>query len=369
MSSLDIITILFISFSIFYTAVISWVILGLSRLKNKNTSSTKEKISIVIAARNEENRIIPTLQSLEKLDYPKEYYEIIIVDDDSTDNTVSIVESFTIKYENWNLIRLKREESEIRGKKRALNEAINRSKYDIIFSTDADCIVPPGWLKKMSTYFTDDISMVLGHSPLSSGRGIWYKILEFDNLFTVISGSAPTKMGFALTSVGRNLAYRKSFYETVGGFKALKKFKSGDDVHLTERFRKKDNKAIEFCADPDTFVQTIPPSTKRNIFHQQIRKNSKTLKKSWPTVLFSIALFMVYMLFLTLPFFFPELLSLWFLFIVIKFVLEFIALLYAAIIFRKRKLIPYLLPMQIFYPIYLLFFSLLGVLQLYEWKK
>lgn len=366
---MDIITILFLAFSIFYISVIIWIIVGLSRLRTETRICTDKKISIVIAARNEEKRIPPTLRSLDKLNYPKENFEIIIVDDDSTDNTANLIEPFVQKNNNWKLIRLKREESEIRGKKRALNEAINQSKYDIIFTTDADCIVPPNWLQKMSVYFGDDVNMVLGHSPLVSRKGLWHKILEFDNLFSAISGSAPAKMGFALSSVGRNLAYRKPIYESIGGFRSLKKFKSGDDVHLTERFRANDNKAIDYCADPDTFVMTIPPSTRRDIFHQQIRKNSKTLKKSWPTVFFSIGLFIFYMLFLTLPFFYSKILSIWLVVIVIKFIVEFIALLYATLIFRKNHLIPYLFPLQIFYPLYLLFFSFFGVLQLYEWKK
>ena len=163
--------------------------------------------------------------------------------------------------------------------------------------------------------------------------------------------------------------YRKSVYESVGGFKALKKFKSGDDVHLTERFRDKNNKAIDYCADPDTFVMTIPPSSRRDIFHQQIRKNSKTLKKSWPTVIFSAGLFIFYMLFLTLPFFYHKILPLWLGVIILKFIVEFIALLKATLIFKKKQLIPYIFPLQIFYPLYLLFFSFFGVLQLYEWKK
>ena len=369
MVNLDFITILFLTFSVFYISVIFWVIIGLSRLKNKTAICTDKKISIVMAARNEEKRILPALQSLEKLNYPKENFEIIIVDDDSADNTIKIIKPFIQKNSHWKLIRLKREASEIRGKKRALNEAINQSKYDIIFTTDADCIVQPYWLQKMVAYFTDDINMVLGHSPLVSRKGLWHKILEFDNLFSAISGSAPAKMGFALSSVGRNLAYRKSIYESIGGFKSLKKFRSGDDVHLTERFRAKNNKAIDYCADPDTFVMTIPPSTKRDIFHQQIRKNSKTLKKSWPTVVFSAGLFIFYMLFLTLPFFYHKILAVWLGVIIIKFIVEFIALLKATIIFQKKQLIAYIFPLQIFYPLYLLFFSFFGVLQMYEWKK
>jgi poly-beta-1,6-N-acetyl-D-glucosamine synthase len=366
---LEFLTYLFLVLSIFYACVISWVLIGLSRLKTGFAPVTDKKISVVIAARNEEKRILPLLQSLEKLDYPKDNYEIIITDDDSTDGTADLAASFCNRNSNWRLIRLKRGKSDIKGKKRALNEAILKSKYDIIFTTDADCLIPVNWLKKMSAYFTENINMVLGHSPLIPGKGLWMKILEFDNLFSAITGSAPAKMGFALSSVGRNLAYRKKTYDAVGGFRSLKQFKSGDDVHLTDRFRRKNNKAIDYCADPDTFVATLPPSTKRDIFHQQIRKNSKTLKKSWPTILFSLGLFSFYLLFLTLPLFYSSILKLWIMVITIKFVLEFAALLYAAIIFKKRSLMPYLLPMQVFYPFYLLFFSFLGILQLYEWKK
>jgi len=343
-------------------------IFGLNRLREK-VNPIQNFISVVISARNEEKRILPTLESLEKINYPLDKYKIIIIDDASTDNTASIINSYANKHGNWKLIRFENKSSELKGKKKALKEAIDQAKGEIIFTTDADCQVPPNWLQIMSGYFDNQTSMVLGHSPIKPGKGFWNKILEFDNLFSAIVGAAPTKLGFALTSVGRNLAYRKSVYQKVGGFDALKKFKSGDDVHLTERFRRLGKGKIDYCAHPETFVTTIRPSTNREIFHQQIRKNSKTLNKSFPTVLLSLSLFLIFLLFLTFPIFNMDWFALWLFVVIGRFVIEFIALTQASIIFRKKKLIPYLLIMQLIYPFYIMFFSLLGILQIYEWKK
>lgn len=365
---LDLIYWLFLLFSFFYLIIVLLTILGLSRLKVKRNSD-QNFVSVVIAARNEESRILPTLKSLEKLNYPLDKYEIIIIDDASTDNTASVIDSYANKHGNWKLIRFANKSSELRGKKKALKEAINQAKGEIVFTTDADCQVPPNWLQIMSEYFDNQTAMVLGHSPIKPGKGFWNKILEFDNLFSAIVGAAPTKLGFSLTSVGRNLAYRKSIYQNVGGFDALKKFKSGDDVHLTERFRRRGNGKIDYCAHPETFVITIPPSTKREIFHQQIRKNSKTLNKSIPAVLLSLFLLMIFLLFSTLPMINMSWFGLWFYVIIGRFSVEFIALTQASIIFHKKKLIPYLLLMQAIYPFYIMFFSLLGILQIYEWKK
>ena len=365
---IELITILFCILSAIYFFILFLVAFGLSRLKY-SSQDISEDISVVIAARNEENRIRPTLESLEALEYPQENYEIIFVDDASTDHTADIIESYTKKNSHWHLIRLKQKSSVLKGKKSALKEAINKARGSIIFTTDADCRVPSQWLKIMSSYFGNKTSMVLGHSPIVSKKGLWYKILEFDNLFSAILGAAPAKLGFPLTSVGRNLAYRKSDYREIGGFDALKKFRSGDDVHLTERFRKNSSGKIEYCVHPDTFVWTMPPSTNREIFHQQIRKNSKVLNKSIPSVLFSLMVFLIFLTFILLPIFHPASFSLWLKIILIKQILEFGILTYATLIFRKKKLIPIIPLLQLVYPVYIIFFSALGILQIYEWKN
>ncbi len=352
----------------FYICLLLLVLAGLSMLKIKNKTNYP-KISIVIAARNEENRITPAIHSMLKLNYPIDKFEVIWVDDASTDDTAKIIEQHAKEQKNWKLIRIDEKSTSLRGKKKALKSGIDQAKGELIFTTDADCEVPPDWLMIMSSYFDDHTSMVLGHSPLTGLKGFLGRILQFDNLFSAVVTAAPTKLGFPMSSIGRNLSYRKKVYADVGGYDSLKKFRSGDDVHLTERFRRKDGGNIDYCAHPATFVSTKPPLTGKEIFHQQVRKNSKTLNKSLPSVLLSIVLFIYFIILIIFPFLNSKWLVLWLALLAIKFSAELITLIKACFIFRKKELIPYLPLMQIIYPGYVIFFSLLGVLQIYEWKK
>lgn len=359
---------IFILFSVIYFFSILLIIWGLRQLVKKS-SPDEPTISVLVAARNEAQRIRPGLESLTKLNYPPARFEIILVDDASDDETADIIQEYAKQFPNWHLIRLKEKSRELKGKKNALAEALKIAKGDLVFTTDADCQVPPNWLKNMSAYFDSGTNMVLGHSPLRVAKGFIGTFLKFDNLFSAIVAAAPAKLGFAHTSVGRNLAYRRSAIDRIDGYHALKKFRSGDDVHLTERFRRKAQGKIDYCAHPDTFVYTFPPSSTKEIFHQQLRKNSKVLKKSWPTILFSILIFLAYMLFIFLPFIISGLTDLWLKIILLKTILEFIALTYAAIVFHKKELIPWFPLFQFIYPFYVILFSLLGSLQIYEWKK
>jgi len=351
-----------------YIIVIAFVFVGLKRLK-KIECGEKPFISVIVCGRNEESRIKPTLQSLENVDYPGDRFEIILVDDASTDSTLALMNRFAAKYDNRKVISISAKSNQLRGKKKAMKMGIDEAKGDIIFTTDADCRIPENWLKYMVCYFRDNVSMVLGHSPLEEGRGKIKTLLAFDNLFSAIVGAAPAKLGYPMTSVGRNLAYRKETYYEVGGFDALQKFKSGDDVHLTERFRKHHSGRVEYCAHPETFVLTTAPDTGKQLLHQQIRKNSKILNKSFSSILFSLFIFSYHILLVLFPFFAPALFKIWILIIGTKLLSEFSTLLLACRIFNKKSLIKYILFMQFFYPAYVVFFSILGTLQIYEWKK
>jgi len=351
-----------------YLLLIFLVFVGLLRLERK-TCDRKPFVSVVVAARNEENRILPTLNSLEKINYPEDRFEVILVDDASEDNTGRIIEDYVARHENWSMISLEMKSRQLRGKKKALKKAIEKARGELIFTTDADCMVPPDWLKHMVCYFDSETSMVLGHSPLPGKKGFLNRLLSFDNLFSAISAAAPTKLGFPNTSVGRNLAYRRDVYMEVGGFDALRKFRSGDDVHLTERFRKWNKGKIDYCIHPDTFVYTQLPPDARHIFHQQVRKNSKTLNKSLPSVLFSLVLFVYHVLLIAIPFLVPAYMFIWLAALLFKLGAEFFTLSYASWVFQKKYLIRYLIFLQVIYPAYIIFFSLLGIMQIYEWKK
>ncbi len=360
--------ILFLIIALAYFTILHFVFWGLKRLPVKEKTNYPS-VSVIIAARNEAKRIEPTLRSLEGLDYPLKQYEIIFIDDASTDETPAIISEYCKKHSNWKLIRLTERDDFASGKKRALKEGIKHAKGEIIFTTDADCVVQPGWLKYMTAYFEPQVGMVLGYSPLKRLKGWMNYLLQFDNLFSAIVAAAPAMWGFPLTSVGRNLAYRKSAYQATGGFDALKNYRSGDDVYLTERFRQKSEDKITFCAHPATFVETLPPTAFKQFWNQQIRKNSKTLRKSFSTTLASIFAFVVYSYLWAFPLVKPEYLNVWLAVIALKLLLEFLILSQAASIFRRRWLIPALPVFQFVYPVFITFFTILGALQIYQWKK
>ena len=360
---------LFIILSIVYFTLLIAIYVGLRRLKQQVTEAGDRSVSIVIAARNEENRILPCLQSLETLAYPQDKYEIIFVDDCSTDGTADHIQEYCQKHSHWNLIRLNEKSTELQGKKNALLNGIARAKNDLIFTTDADCVVSPGWLKKMTAYFQPGVSMVLGYSPLIPAKKPYFRLLQFDNLFSAIVSSAPTKLGYPFSSVGRNLTYRRDAYHDVGGFLSLKKFRSGDDTHLTSRFRYEKNGKIDFCADPDTFVLTRIPDSVSELFQQQVRKNSKTLHLSITSILLMCSVFFYYLCLFMLPVLQPGWYLTWLILVLLKFILEFISLYTAARIFRQSNLIKFIPLMQIIYPVYIIFFSLIGLFQFYHWKK
>lgn len=361
--------IIFIVLSIFYLLIVLLTVIGLRRLKSVTLHEQQPFVSIVIAARNEESRLQPLFASLAQLDYPKDKYEVLFVDDASTDRTATIIAEQVKKNERWKLLRRQTVSDRFHAKKMALAKGIAEAKGDFIFTTDADCSVPRKWLKNMTRYFGPRTSMVLGFSPLKNTTGFLDKWLKFDNLFSGIVAAAPTMLGFPISSVGRNMAFRKEAYLSVGGYASLTKFRSGDDIHLTERMRDKVRGEIIYCADPRTFVLTQPPDSGKEIFHQQVRKNSKILDKSLKSAVFSILLFFAYLLFFTLPLFNGAWLNLWLGVLVLKFFAEFLALMMACRIFENKELIPLLPLMQLFYPFYVIFFGLLGSLHLYSWKK
>lgn len=326
-------------------------------------------ISVVIAARNEENRIRPTIDSLAKVKYPKDKYEVIFVDDASQDNTANQIEACLKENSNWQLIRITKKGSKLKGKKSALKQAIEKAQGEIILTTDADCIVPENWLSEMASCFDEKTTMVLGHSLLIKRKGWLDKLLRFDNLFSGILVAAPTLLGFPLSSVGRNMAYKKSAYQKSGGYDELSQHKSGDDVHLTELFREKLNGRIVFNLKKDSFTSSKTPDSFGEIIHQQIRKNSKILKKSLPTIALTIFLLTYHLLLVIFPFSTNGSLNTWLSLIAVKFLSEFITLSVAAKKLSDPLLIPLIPIMQIFYPVYVSILGLAGIFQKYEWKK
>ncbi len=323
--------------------------------------------SVIIAARNEGRRVLPLIASLQKLDYPAGQREIIFVDDASEDDTAALITKKITTLPGARLISVSPAERLLPGKKNALHRAIMEARGELIAVTDADCIVPPGWLRAFNDCFDERDIMLLGHSRVSGHRGFLNLYLRFDNLFSGIMVAVPALLGLPLSSVGRNMAYRRSAYVQSGGYPQLARHRSGDDVFLTELFRQKLTGHIRYCSCPGSLVSSEAPETLREIFWQQIRKNSKLPYKSLPALFLTLFLFVLHLL-MAVMLFFPGTVVFAATILGLKLLLEFLALWRACDFFGEPGLKKALPLFQGLYPLLTVILGGLGMLGLYKWK-
>lgn len=228
------------------------------RNKKEKINYNKPYVSVVIATRNESENISRLLTSLVNQTYPVNLYEIIIADDGSIDNTTEIVKTFSKKWNNIKLIQVKGRKEAVSPKKNALTQAIETSDGEVILSTDADCIVGKYWIESMVAGFNDN-EMIIGFSRTKINdwkkSNLIQKFEHFDFLTMFIVAAGAISSGKYFSCSGQNIGYKKSAFQTVGGFEKIKHIVSGDDINLMQLFRKyKMN--VEFAFSIHSFVYT-----------------------------------------------------------------------------------------------------------------
>ncbi len=364
-----------------YTSVISLIIYiyylniflkGLSAT-NHIIGYDKKKVSVVVAARNEEQNISNLLTALVNQSYPQELYEIIIADDDSSDDTVSIIRQFAMKWSNINIIKVQNRDKVVSHKKNALSQAIEASSNDIILSTDADCIVGRYWIESMVSNFEDNTSMVVGFSrtqiqnwknPSFIGK---FEHFDFIALFTAAAGAISAGKIFSCS--GQNIAYKKKDFERIGKFEKIKHIISGDDVNLMQLMRKHGMK-VRFSFLHHSFVYTKPVTGFIQFLNQRSRwaSNSK-----WQLLLNpEFFIYLVSVFFVTILPFIILFYSWWLgaLLIIIKAFLDHKIIKKGFSIFliekQKLKFFPAWFLIQ---PVYIIMVGIIGQLNVFSWKK
>lgn len=251
-------------------------------MKNGKSQSLP-RLSILVSARNEESNIGHCLDSIISQDYP--FFEILIANDRSTDKTKSIVESFIKKHSEKDMKLVNIGDNDLppdwSPKKFALNQLIEMSSGEIILTTDADCMPPSGWASHMIKEFEEGIELVAGYSfyeKISEMNSLFYQLqaLEFFSHMAVAGGGICQQ--FPITSSGTSLAYRKTWFQRVGGFNEIFDQISGDDDFLLHKLSIHDPKAIRFCWHEKARVVTFPAPTLRSLWNQRKRWASKTPK-------------------------------------------------------------------------------------------
>jgi cellulose synthase/poly-beta-1,6-N-acetylglucosamine synthase-like glycosyltransferase len=180
------------------------------------TFSVLPKISVVVAARNEEKHIDACLRSLTMLDYPSDKLEVIIADDRSQDRTPEIIQRYAAQYPFVKYLLV--HESHIKGKGNAIHQAATLATGEFILMTDADCTVKPTWAKDTLKYFTDETGLVCGITLPRTSRA-FERIQALNWCYLLSTGSAVAAIGLPIGGIGNNFSFRRSTYFEVGAMK------------------------------------------------------------------------------------------------------------------------------------------------------
>jgi len=250
--------------------------IGLSGLRH-GSNRKKHTVTVVTAARNEEQNIGNLLDALLKQDYPPELYTIIIVNDRSEDKTRSIVEEYQQRDSRISIIDVEKIPGGFSPKKYALTLGIQAADSEIICTTDADCIPPPAWISSMNSYFTDDVGLVAGFSPLfvKNGGTLFTQYLYIDSLSLAAVAAGGIGMGTGWTCAGRNLAYRRSVFDEVGGFEPVKMQVSGDDDLLMHLVQTQTQWKLGYAIVKESTVPSFVQPGLYGYIHQRTRHASK----------------------------------------------------------------------------------------------
>jgi cellulose synthase/poly-beta-1,6-N-acetylglucosamine synthase-like glycosyltransferase len=246
--------------------------IGLRRLYNPPTNNDCPFVSVVIPARNEEENIGACLKNLSRQKYPREKYEVIVVDDHSDDNTYSITESY--KKDNVILLSLN-DMSGMSPKKAALHQGIKASRGDIILTTDADCRTLPTWIETIVKYFDEKTGAVASWLYVEENNHLLSKLERLDSLALSFIGAASFGLKKPFMANGANFAYRRQVYNELNGFAGVDSYVSGDDDLLLQKIHASRNWKCTFAPDAHCAVVTKPCKTWRGFFQQRFRWASK----------------------------------------------------------------------------------------------
>ena len=358
------------------------------------TSNIKHQtsISIIIPARNESENLPTLLRSLSAQTYPTNLFEVLIIDDHSTDDTAAIVKNYAAL--NIRLVSLQEyiEDNKINSyKKKAIETGIQQSSGSLIVTTDADCRFSPNWLQTIAAFYEQFrpvfIAAPVAFLPFPAEDGLGtrflkiFQALDFMTLQGITAASVHKK--FHSMCNGANMAYEKKIFYEVGGFKGIDNIASGDDMLLMHKIYKQYPERVLFLLSKDAIVQTTAVKTIAEFFNQRIRWASKADKyddkRIFPVLLL---VYLLNILLLVLPiigifknssysvfnihYSIPEL---WLILLFLKIMAELVFLFPVSKFFENQRLLYFFPVMQPFHILYTVIAGWLGKFGSYRWKE
>lgn len=370
-------TILILLFSILLLHYLSFLFVvnsGLNKLQRKqNINIRNEFVSIIVPFRNEANNIINSYQSLVNQNYPADKYEIIFVNDSSTDDSLNKLIR-EINHQNVKVISVPEEYSVNAHKKRAIRFGIENCNGEIIVTTDADCVHNPDWLKTMMSFMDEKTGFVSGPLEFIDTGSVFSKIQRLEFAGLVITGAGLIGSDRPTICNAANIAYRKQVYYDVGGFTYQMNLSSGDDELLMQKIFRDSEYKVRFANHRNAIVKSFPNKTVIEFYQQRKRWASKGLFYNSKRLI--LKLILIYSFYLSIPlqlviglftsklFLITLIISL-----LLKFTFEFSVLRKGVNLLFEKNILRVFPAAQLFQIPYIIFVGLSGAFGNYMWKN
>nr|WP_125723210.1 glycosyltransferase [Flavobacterium ustbae] len=259
-----------------YLSSICLLIFGFNKVKRYKNTNLKSKTSftIIVPFRNEKENLPILLESFSNLNYPKDLFKVILVDDSSDEKFQVLSRGFGTKFQVSVIDNFRVSKS---PKKDAITTALLHVKTDWVITTDADCIVPENWLLTFDHYIQEtNVSMLAGAVTYKCKNSFLddFQQLDLTSLQGATIGSFGLNKGFMCN--GANFAYKKSLFDNLEGFEGNDKIASGDDVFLLQKAIEKFPKEVHYLKADEAIVVTKPTENWKSLFHQRVRWAAKT---------------------------------------------------------------------------------------------
>ena len=269
--------------------------------KPSKTTNMEYPISVVICARDEAANLANNLPGVLVQEY-NTTHEVVLVNDNSEDETKYLLEEFKKSFKNLNPVLLSQEAKMINGKKFPLSIGIKSAKNETLLLTDADCVpASEHWMRLMQDGYDDGIEIVLGYGAYKKKPGIINKLIRFETFQTALQYFSYALAGLPYMGVGRNLSYKKEVFIRNKGFSSINQLPSGDDDLFINQVANKYNTAI--VIDKDAHTLSEPKTSLHDWMNQKYRHytTSKYYKLSHATLLafYAISQFLVYPVLIT----------------------------------------------------------------------
>lgn len=256
-------------------ASVLWPLLPYLKMRQSMPPESEPTIgfSIIVPFRNESKNLPDLLASFAKLEYPGHLFEVIFIDDASTDASAEVIESFPFTF----LYRIMPNERRTHSpKKDAILTGLSKASFNWIATTDADCEVPPGWLRLLEREARSGREMLAAPVFYKSPDGFLSHFQLAEMLALQAMTLATFQKGKPFMCNGANFAYSKPFFETLGGFMGNEKYAGGDDVFLLQKAAASQIEKVGFLPYKQAIVLTQAEKTLWDVLQQRIRWAAKS---------------------------------------------------------------------------------------------